>query len=59
MAANFKKGDVVKLNTVVPQGPVLDIQVNPEGEIIYLIAWTDAEGSEQIRWFSEAQLVSA
>lgn len=59
MAANFKKGDVVKLNMVAPQGPVLDIQVDPDGDIIYLISWADADGVEQLRWFSEAQLVTA
>lgn len=59
MAANFKKGDVVRLDSVVPQGPVLDIQMSTEGEILYLISWLDADGAEQIRWFAEAQLVSA
>ncbi len=59
MASTFKKGDVVKLNTVVPQGPVQSIRMDDEGVVSYLIEWTDAEGVVQQRWFSEDQLIGA
>ena len=59
MASTFKKGDVVKLNTVVPQGPVQSIRMDDDGVVFYLIEWTDAAGVEQQRWFSEDQLTGA
>jgi hypothetical protein len=55
----FKKGDVVKLQAVVPQGPVLALRMNEEGEISCLIEWVDADGETQQRWFPETQLVAA
>lgn len=56
---SFKKGDVVKLVSVVPQGPVLALRMNEDGEIFCLIEWVDAEGETQQRWFPEAQLAAA
>lgn len=56
MAANFKIDDVVKLNIVPPQGPISKIQFSPEGEIEYLVSWTDVNGDYQIRWFKESEL---
>jgi hypothetical protein len=34
MATAFKKGDVVQLNTVIPQGPVLALRMNDDGEVV-------------------------
>lgn len=58
MATNFKKGDVVKLSYVVPEGPVQSISMDEEGTVRYLITWTTAEGVEQSRWFAEETLVA-
>ena len=57
--ANFKKGDVVKAAAVIPEGPVEALRMEEDGNIQYLISWTDANGQEQTRWFDEAQLVAA
>jgi len=54
----FKKGDVVKVNTVVPQGPIVKMRMDDDGIIYYLLAWT-ANGVAHERWFTEDQIVSA
>jgi len=59
MATAFKKGDVVKLTSVVPQGPVLALRMDDNGVIQYLVEWTDANGATQQRWFDEDQLTGA
>jgi hypothetical protein len=58
MATVFKKGDAVKVNTVVPQGPVLALRMDEDGVVYYLIEWTDLNGAAQQRWFAEATLVA-
>lgn len=55
----FKKDDVVKLKTVVPQGPVMKMRMDDDGVVEYLVEWTDADGQTQQRWFTEDQLVKA
>lgn len=57
--ATFKKGDTVKLNGVIPQGPVESMRMDEDGNVQYLISWTDADEVTQSRWFDEAQLVAA
>ena len=59
MATAFKKGDVVKLTSVVPQGPVLALRMDDSGIIQYLVEWVDANGVKQQRWFDEDQLTGA
>ena len=59
MATQFKKGDVVKLNVVTPQGPVEALRMDEEGDVYYLISWVDADGAEQKRWFAEHELMAA
>lgn len=54
----FKKGDLVKVKTVVPEGPVVSLRMNEDGVVSYLVQWTDAEGVEQQRWFEEEQLTA-
>lgn len=56
MATKFKKGDVVKVAAVVPQGPVVAFRMDDDGTVFCLIEWTDAEGNTQQRWFPEEQL---
>jgi hypothetical protein len=58
MATKFTKGQQVKLNTVVPQGPVQALRMTEDGVFFYLIQWTDANGKTQRRWFQEAELTA-
>ena len=57
--AKFAKGEVVKVEMVVPQGPVEKFMMTEDGVIMCLISWKDAEGQNQSRWFSEYELVKA
>lgn len=59
MATQFKKGDTVKVNTVVPSGPVQALRMDDDGIVYCLIEWTDAQGNSQKRWFAENELTSA
>lgn len=59
MATQFKKGDTVKVNTVVPSGPVQALRMDEDGVVYCLIEWTDAQGNSQKRWFAENELTSA
>lgn len=54
--AKFKKGEEVKLIAVVPKGPVLALRMDEDGNVQYLIGWTDENGAKQQRWFDEDQL---
>lgn len=58
MATKFKKGDVVKVRTVVPQGPVKALRMDEDGVVYCLIEWADADGVVHERWIDEAQLVT-
>lgn len=57
MASTYKKGDVVRLTTIIPEGPVKSIRMDDEGVVSYLIEWVDDVGNTQQRWFEEDQLV--
>ena len=57
--ATFKKGDVVKLSAVIPQGPVESMRMDEDGNVQYLISWTDSDEVTQSRWFDEDQLTAA
>jgi hypothetical protein len=56
MATKFSKGQEVKLKAVVPQGPVEALRMDEDGNFFYLIAWTDTNGAQHKRWFSEGDL---
>jgi uncharacterized protein YodC (DUF2158 family) len=56
MALKFKQGDVVKVNITIPEGPVEQFKMLPDGTILCLISWKDANGENQSRWFPEDQL---
>ena len=58
MATKFKKGDEVKVQAVVPQGPVQDLRMDEDGTVYCLVEWTDKDGQTQQRWFAEAELAS-
>lgn len=55
---SFKKGDLVKLNAVVPSGPVIAMRMDEDGNVFCLIEWTDINGEMQQRWFAESELVA-
>jgi uncharacterized protein YodC (DUF2158 family) len=55
----FKKGDAVRLNAVLPTGPVMALRMDENGVVSYLIEWADVDGVVQQRWFEESQLVAA
>jgi YD repeat-containing protein len=59
MATTFTKGQTVKVRAVNPQGPVQALRMDEDGNVSYLVEWTDADGNAQQRWFEEAQLVAA
>lgn len=59
MATKFKKGDAVKVNAVIPQGPITALRMTEDGEFYYQIEWTDVDGVAQTRWFREEDLVAA
>lgn len=59
MASQFKKGDVVKVSAVVPQGPVQAFRMDEDGVVYCKIEWVDANGVQQERWFNEAELTKA
>jgi uncharacterized protein YodC (DUF2158 family) len=55
----FKKGDNVQVKGVIPQGPVLAMRMDEEGNIYCLVEWVDQDGNSQQRWFAESQLAPA
>lgn len=57
--ATFKKGDTVKVKATIPQGPVESMRMDEDGNVQYLISWTDADEVTQSRWFDEDQLTAA
>jgi hypothetical protein len=59
MATQFKRGDVVKVNAVVPTGPVLALRMDEDGTVYCLVEWTDVDGKTQQRWFAEEVLTGA
>jgi hypothetical protein len=56
--AEFRKGDTVKLKGVIPQGPVEGMRMDDDGNVQYLISWTDVNEVTQSRWFDEDQLTT-
>lgn len=59
MATKFAKGDTVKLVSVTPEGPVQALRMDEDGNVSYLVEWTDAGGDVTQRWFEEDQLAAA
>ena len=59
MAILFNKGDVVKVTASTVQGPVLDITLNRDYVLLYLVSYTSIEGVEHKRWYKEPQLSKA
>lgn len=59
MATKFVKGQEVKVNAVVPAGPVQKLRMDEDGIFYYLISWTDVDGQVRERWFKESDLIEA
>lgn len=57
--ANFTKGQTVKVNAIIPSGPVEAYRMDEDGVIYCLISWVDEAGSTQNRWFREDILIAA
>lgn len=55
----FVKGEEVKVNTVVPSGPVQAYRMDDDGVVYCLISWVDENSDLQTRWFMEDLLVAA
>jgi hypothetical protein len=55
----YKKGDMVRVKSVVPEGPVVAMRMTEDGVVYYLVAWPDTDGLSQQRWFTEDQLTDA
>lgn len=58
MSSKFKKEDVLRVQMVVPEGPVQKIRMDDDGNVQYLISWTNGNKQEE-RWFDESVLVLA
>lgn len=53
----FKKGDAVRQIAPVITGEIAGVQYSDATEELeYLVNWTDGNGDEQSRWFTEADL---
>lgn len=57
--AMFKKGDTVQIKATIPQGPVESMRMDEDGNVQYMVSWTDSDEVTQSRWFDEDQLVAA
>jgi hypothetical protein len=57
MATKFSKGQNVKVNAVIPSGPVEALRMDEDGNFFYQIRWTDEKGVSNVRWFEESELV--
>lgn len=58
MASKFKKDDVVRVSVVIPEGPVLKVRMDDDGNVQYLVSWSN-NGTQEERWFDESVLVLA
>lgn len=52
----FKKGDIVKLKAVIPQGPIIKMRMDDDGNIWCLMEWTTEDGQAHSRWFMDGDL---
>jgi hypothetical protein len=57
--STFKKGDVVKVKAVTPEGPITKMRMDDDGTVYYLLSWTTENNMVHERWFTDDQLVAA
>lgn len=55
----YKKGDVVRLKMVVPQGPIGAMRMDDDGTVWCLVEWTGDDGQVHSRWFMSDEVESA
>jgi sugar lactone lactonase YvrE len=55
----YKKGDVVRLKAVVPQGPIAKMRMDDDGNVWCLMEWTTEDGQVHSRWFMDIELEAA
>lgn len=55
----YKKGDIVKLKVIVPQGPIASMRMDEDGTVWCLVEWTGSDGQTHSRWFKNDDLDSA
>ena len=58
MATKFSKGQSVRVDSVIPEGPVLDFRMDADAVVYCEIEWTDSNGDVQQRWFREDELIA-
>ena len=56
MPTTFVKYQNVRLKAVLPEGPVIALRMNEDGQFFYLVEWLDVNGKAQRRWFKEEEL---
>ena len=59
MPTTFTKNQNVRLKGVLPEGPIIALKMNEDGQFFYLVQWNDADGKSQRRWFKEEELEAA
>lgn len=58
MATKFSKGQQVRVNAVIPSGPVKAFRMDEDGVVWCLLEWS-ADNETVERWFREDDLVEA
>lgn len=58
MATKFSKGQQVRVNAVIPSGPVKAFRMDEDGVVWCLLEWI-VNGETLERWFKEDDLVEA
>ena len=56
MPTTYAKNQNVRVKAVIPQGPVIALRMDADGQFFYLVQWTDANGKSQRRWFKDEEL---
>ena len=59
MATTFVKNQNVRVKATIPEGPIIALRMNEDGQFFYQIQWTDVNGDVQSRWFREEELEAA
>lgn len=58
MATKFTRGQQVKVNAVIPSGPIKAFRMDEDGVVWCLIEW-EVDGQMLERWFQEDDLTGA
>lgn len=58
MATKFTRGQSVKVNAVIPAGPVKAFRMDEDGVVWCLLEWA-VDGQVMERWFREDDLIEA